>query len=127
VQIGKAVHFLGYDLQTPEVGPGGEIRIVTLWELKQPLDGAVFFTQLLGQDGLPIAQVDRLDAPGLYWGNGDFLIQLHQFQLPEDIEPGDYPLIIGMYTTPSLDRLPILIDGLPFGDHLELPPLKVRK
>lgn len=127
VQFGETAFFLGYDLQTPEVSPGGEVRLVTLWELNQPLDGAVLFTQLLGHDGLPIAQEDRLDAPGLYWGNGDFLIQLHQFQLPEDIEPGDYSLIIGMYTTPSLERLPMLIDGVPDGDHLELPPLKVRE
>jgi hypothetical protein len=127
VQFGEAAHFLGYDIQTPEVGPGGEVRLVTLWELNQPLDGAVLFTQLLGHDGLPIAQVDRLDAPGLYWSDGDFLIQLHQFQLPEDLQTGDYPLIIGIYTTPSLDRLPLFIDGIPNGDHLELPPLKVRE
>ncbi len=118
VQFGEAAHFLGYDIQTPDVGPGGEVRLVTLWELNQPLDGAVLFTQLLGQDSLPIVQVDRLDAPGLYWSDGDFLIQLHQFQLPEDLQTGDYPLIIGIYTTPSLDRLPLFIDGVPnFGTN----------
>lgn len=126
IQFGSSAHLIGYDLRTPEITPGGEVRLVTLWELNEPLVDAVLFTQILSLDGLPIAQSDRLDAPGLYWQAGDFLIQLHQYQLPEDIESGEYPLIIGIYTTPAFERLPVLVDGEEIGDHLKLPPLKVR-
>lgn len=125
IRFGDAAQLLGYDLQTTQVSPGGEVRLITLWQLGQPLEGAVLFTQVLGQDGLPIAQVDRLDAPGLYWKDGDFLLQLHQFRIPEEIESGDYPLIVGIYPASSSERLPVFIDGLPSGDHVTLPPLKV--
>ena len=125
VQFGQAAQLLGYDLQTPEVSPGGEVRLITLWQLDEPLEGAVIFTQVLGEDGVPVAQADRLDAPGLYWNSGDYLIQLHQFQLPKEIESGEYPLIVGIYPESSLLRLPVSVDGIPNGDHVALLPLKV--
>ena len=70
------------------------MQLATLWHLVQPFEEAVMFTHILGEDGTPIAQADRLDAPGLYWQEGDFLIQLHQLDVPEDVVPGEYPLII---------------------------------
>ncbi len=94
------VEFLGYDLPTATVRRGEVVQVATLWRVERPLDGAVLFTQVL-QDGIPIAQADRLDAPGASWQSGDWFIQLHEFTVPTTAEPGDYPIVIGVYTCPG--------------------------
>jgi 4-amino-4-deoxy-L-arabinose transferase-like glycosyltransferase len=125
VLVGDAAELLGYDLQTPAPTPGSEVRLATLWRVRQPLEDAVLFTQVLGDDGLPIAQADRLDVPSYYWSPGDVFIQLHRFNLPESTLPGDYPLIVGLYTRSDLLRQPVFVDGAVAGDHIQLPPLTV--
>jgi len=123
--FGNAVELLGYDLQTPTSHPGSEIRLATLWRVAEPLENAVLFTQILGQDGKPLAQADRLDVPGYYWQPGDVFIQLHRITLPETTAPGEYPLIVGLYTRPDLIRQPVFVDRIAEADHVQLPPLLV--
>jgi 4-amino-4-deoxy-L-arabinose transferase-like glycosyltransferase len=125
LSFGTAAELLGYDLQTPTSNPGSEVRLATLWRVSEPLEDAVLFTQLLGQDGQPLAQADRLDVPGYYWQPGDVFIQLHRFTLPESMVPGEYPLIVGLYTRPDLIRQPVFVDGFAAADHVQLPPLFV--
>ncbi|MBK8984556.1 MAG: hypothetical protein IPM39_00505 [Chloroflexi bacterium] len=132
VNFGNTAVFLGYDLQTPTVSPGGMVTLATWWRVEGPLPDAVLFTQVLGPDGRPIAQADRLDVPGAGWQAGDQFIQLHQFTLPETTAVGQYPIIIGLYTCPAAcgekeapQRLPILSPfGLP-GDYLPITKLSV--
>lgn len=125
VQLGDAVEFLGYDLQTPVVSAGDTVRLLTVWRVQRSLNDAVLFAQLLGSDGLPIAQSDRLDAPGDFWVEGDGLVQVHELQLPDSVEAGEYPLLIGLYTRPDLRRVPVLVDGVAVEDHLRLAPLTI--
>lgn len=125
VQLGEAAELLGYDLQTPMPTPGSEVRLATLWRAAKPLEDAVLFTQVIGPDGLPIAQADRLDVPSYYWQPGDVFIQLHHFNLPDTISLGEYPLIVGLYTRPDLNRQPVVIDGQTAADYVQLPPLIV--
>ena len=47
---------------------------------------------------------------------GDSFLQLHQFTLPSDIEPGEYQLVVGVYTLPDGRRLPLTGDAA--GDTL---------
>ena len=123
IHFGSALELIGYDIQTPQVAPGEDARVATLWRVLSPLDDAVLFTQLLGSDGLPITQADRLDAPGQYWQEGDYFIQLHQFPVPGELEAGQYPLIIGLYTRDDLQRIEVSIDSQKIGDHVQLAPL----
>jgi len=132
VNFGDTAVLLGYDLQTPTVAPGSVVTVATWWQVTRPLPDAVLFTQVMGPDGRPIAQADRLDVPGASWQAGDQFIQLHQFTLPEETAVGQYPLIVGLYTCPAgcpqqtaPQRLPILNPaGLP-ADHLPLTNLEV--
>lgn len=132
VNFSDTAVFLGYDLQTPTAVAGDVITIATWWQAQRPLTDAVLFTQVMGPDGRPIAQSDRLDVPGESWQAGDQFIQLHQFTLPEATAVGQYPIIIGLYTCPAgcpqtqaPQRLPILSPaGLP-ADYLPLTELSV--
>jgi hypothetical protein len=123
IQFGNSLELIGYDIQTPQVAPGEEARVATLWRVLSPLNDAVLFTHLLGADNQPIAQADRLDAPGQYWQKGDYFIQLHQFPVPKEVEPGHYPLIVGLYTRNDLQRIEVVNESHRVGDHLQLAPL----
>ncbi len=125
VKFDDVAEFLGYDLQTPAVAPGGEVRLATFWRVNQPVEEGVLFTQVLGSDGIPIAQADRLDVPSYYWVDGDVFVQLHQFRISESVEDGEYPLLIGLYKRADLQRLPVMVNGSVAGDHLRRKPLLV--
>jgi hypothetical protein len=125
VHIGRAADFLGYHLQTPSVSPGQEVRLVTLWLAKAPLDDGVLFAQMLDEDGRPLAQSDRLDVPSYYWVPGDIFLQLHRFNVPEGVAEGQYTLITGLYTRGDEQRLPVLVGGGQVTDHLVLSPIEV--
>lgn len=101
VDFGGAVNLLGYDVGEMAVSPGDVIQVATLWQVERPLDGAVLFTHLLGPDGGPVAQADRLDVPGESWQPGDWFIQLHEFIVPPETAVGDYALTTGVYICPG--------------------------
>ena len=97
--------FMGYDLSATAARPGDTLSLVTAWRLEQPLPDAMLFAHLLGPDGQPVAQADALGAPGESWHYGDFLLQLHTLTLPPDTPAGEYPLVVGLYTTTDGQRL----------------------
>jgi hypothetical protein len=126
IDFGPSARLLGYRLQTAIIGPGEEVRLVTLWRVKQPLAEAVLFTHVLGEGGRPVAQADQLDAPGSEWVGGDVFLQLHTIRLPESLPAGDYPLAVGLYVRPTLERQSLLVEGQA-ADHLLLPPVRVGR
>lgn len=127
VTLGDAVAFLGHALLTPQPQAGETVQLATLWQVKQrPAVDLVFFTHVLGPDGQPVAQADRLDVPSAYWIPGDFFIQLHEIELPADLVPGSYPLHVGAYDQDDWrQRLPRLLAGELTGDAISLPPLNI--
>jgi hypothetical protein len=125
VQFGESVQYLGYEILTSDASPGGRLELATLWRVMRPLGGAVLFSHILGPDGLPLAQADRLDAPGDQWVAGDVFIQLHGIDLPASLASGDYPLAIGAYTSDGMVRLPVIIGDQVSGDHLLLPAINI--
>lgn len=127
VTFGGAVHFLGAASPRTGVRSGETVMIATLWAVVGAApDDLVLFTHLLGEDGAPLTQADRLDVPSEQWRVGDVFIQLHEVVLPPTLGSGEFRLAVGFY--PQLDwrqRLPLEIDGVPTGDTLFLPPLEV--
>jgi hypothetical protein len=89
------------------------------------------FTHVLGADGVLIAQADRLDAPSEAWVSGDWLLQLHEFEIPPETAVGEYPLVVGLYTCLDLvctqtERLPITINGEAQGAALQLTTITIE-
>jgi 4-amino-4-deoxy-L-arabinose transferase-like glycosyltransferase len=136
VQFGAVLALVGYDLRTPRVPPGGEVVLVTLWQAAdvtalRPRDVArlddalVIFTHALDEDGVPVAQADRLDAPVWDWQPGDLVAQVHRFSLPAELTAEELPLAVGVYERGSMARLPAVRDGAPADDHVVLRSLEV--
>ncbi len=111
VQFTGILKLLGYDLQTPELEAGGEVQVVTLWQVQKPLEDAVLFAHLLDASGTPIAQADQIGVPGYAWQPGDQFLQLHQFKTPLQTSPGSYPLAFGIYSRSDGQRVPITGGG----------------
>lgn len=136
VDLAGALQFLGYDLRTPNLPPGGTVELVTLWRVTDPAKlrpaeltdvsaELVFFTHALDGSNQVVGQQDRLDAPAWCWQASDVVAQIHRFELPGDLPPGPLSLEIGVYRRADLSRLPVLVDGQTVDDHILLPALEI--
>jgi len=147
VNFGDALHFLGYELRTPVVAPGGTVALTTLWQavnpglfrLADPADiggePVVFVHALDTETGELIAQEDRLDAPAWDWQEGDVIAQSHSVVLPRECHRGLLNLAVGVYRRVDLARLPVVVedvsaartglDGV-IGDAVFLQPVEVQ-
>lgn len=110
----------------------GSITLTLTWQSQQPVPyDATTFVHLRDADGDTLAQIDRqpMDGrfPTSYWLPGQVITDVISLSsLPSTY---DEPLVlsIGMYTWPSLDRLPVVdAAGTPQRDNaivLEVPEL----
>jgi 4-amino-4-deoxy-L-arabinose transferase-like glycosyltransferase len=133
VDVGHTIAFVGYQLQTPTVAPGGTVELFTFWRMLDvaPISAQqelVFFTHVLDPAHQIAGQQDRLDAPAWNWSPGDLFVQLHRFSLDADLPDGLYPLEIGAYVrAEGYPRLPVYDQENPsaVADHIPLPPVEV--
>ena len=131
-QFGEAADLIGYDLSAERVAAGESVQLVTVWQVQAAPPDLRLFTHLVGPDGIPLAQADRLDAPSGSWVAGDWLVQLHEIVIPEGTAVGHYPLTIGLYTCldPACEqtkRLPVQQNGTAVGHNLQLTELMVTE
>ncbi|MBK8905106.1 MAG: glycosyltransferase family 39 protein [Anaerolineaceae bacterium] len=129
-QFGEAAALLGYDLSSGVLAVGETVQLVTVWQVQSAPPDLRLFTHLVGPDGVPLAQADRLDAPSGSWVAGDWLVQRHEFVVPVGTAVGTYPLTIGLYTCldaacTQTERLTVWQDGTAVGDYLQLTELMI--
>ena len=139
VNFGGAVQLMEAQWLSPQVAGGETAELLTVWQVLDPaLVGPVhlptlttdvaFFTHVLDHDKNIIAQRDALDAPSWSWQTGDTILQIHPLTIPADIQPGDYPAVVGMYDKLTGQRLPIIDDSDESIDTvIEIPALQVAK
>lgn len=120
--LGDRVRFLGYDLHTETVRPGGEVSFTLYWQGLRPMEfNFSVFTHLLGPSNQVIGQKDGVPQDGTYptthWEPGEVVADRYSFVVNADVPPGSYPLEIGMYRPETGVRLPVLdADGQPVPD-----------
>jgi len=137
LRFGDAIELTACDLPGEPIHPGGYITLMTLWRVTDPdAPGpapahdygrtAALFVHLLNQSGQIVGQEDRLDAPAWNWQPNSSFAQLHQVLVSTDMSPGNYRLIAGLYLRHNMRRLPVVVDGLPVGDHVVLGEVEVK-
>jgi hypothetical protein len=133
VNLGDQVKLMGYGPVSGGVRPGDEIFLTLYWRCTAtpPVDYTVF-VHLLGADGAPVAQADAPPLDGDYptsvWPPGDILADPHRLQLPADLLPGSYTIILGLYDPATGARLSVLNEaGQPVSDHVLLTTLEVAR
>jgi hypothetical protein len=112
LRLGQNVELLGYDLNAGRAVPGGKIEVILYWRGKGPTDRSYkVFTHLGDGQNPPLAQDDGPPGGGCCptdtWVEGEVVVDRHVISLPEDMPPGTYQLLVGMYDESSDLRLPV--------------------
>jgi len=123
VGLADGVALVGYDLEPTSVRAGEVVTLTLYWEAQgTPSRDYTVFIHLLDSTGQPAFFGDAPpldnDYPTGMWAAGEAIRDPHPLALPDDLPPGRYRLLVGMYDLETMVRLARL-DGL--GDSVELP------
>lgn len=118
----------GYRL-TQQTTPGGEILLALRWESLHPVEyNYQVFVHLLDGAGEKVAQRDGMPVqwlrPTSTWLPGEQITDRYGFALPQNLPPGDYTIVVGLYDPVTGQRLPVSAGP---GDYaIELGPVSVQ-
>ena len=123
--------------QSIVIRPGQRLRVLLEWESLKPIkENYKVFVQLLdaglqiraqGDDKAPL----RGSAPTLLWfprwRRGTRLADSYELDVPADLPPGQYPLVVGMYGFSTFKRAQTVFpSGDMEGDWITLTHLRVE-
>ena len=116
--LGESIHLCGYRLSQQDRLRAGETLTVTLyWEsATPPQEDFTIFVHLVDADDHLVGQHDGPPLLRYYptsrWIPNVMVPDPHPIALNNNLPPGTYRLLVGMYRWPSLERLPaFLADG----------------
>jgi hypothetical protein len=124
--LGDRATLVAYEIDGAPAA-GAALSVTLYWEgtaaSSETRDEHFVFVHLLDADGNLVTQHDGPPVGGRYpvaaWRPGDIVPDTHVLMLSPDLAPGGYRLQVGMYTWPTLTRLPAwdatgasLADGL---------------
>lgn len=128
--IGDFARLLGYRVDSEHATPGGYVELTLLWQPlgPAPIDYQVF-THLYDGENMR-GQLDGQPAcgnqPTSRWQPGQIIADPYRIPIRGDALPGSVPLTIGMYDLTTMQRLPVLADGLPEGDTIHLTNVVIQ-
>lgn len=98
----ERLQVLGFDLSADVLRPGDHLRVRVYWHAQEQTDIDFSSFLHLSTGGPPYAQVDKLHPGGRaiseWWGPDGYILDVYDLHLPADLPPGDYQLIVGLYT-----------------------------
>jgi hypothetical protein len=111
VNLGEEVTLLGYDLESEEAKPGGELHLVLYWQARREMSTSyTVFTHLLNEGGQIWGQKDNPPQGGKYpttgWMEGEVVRDEYEIPISPDAPSGSYLLEVGMYQAETGARLP---------------------
>jgi len=109
------ISLIGYRLEAPDgsvAAPGQTIGLVLAWRAEGWVPrNYTTFTHLVAADGALLTQHDAIPREGyatLFWAPGEVVVDYHPLVLPADASPGEYRVLVGLYTRPDGARLPVI-------------------
>jgi hypothetical protein len=104
--MASGVNLIGYAV---ERAPDSQLRVVLYWwATTTPSQSYTVFTHVLDDEGKLVSGHDSLPADGTAptetWETGRVYVDVHLIPLPEDLTPGLYRVVAGMYDV-NLNRL----------------------
>jgi hypothetical protein len=102
VPFGDDIILQSYTLTDRQVQPGDILPVTLFWSTARPLNERYkVFLHLVDRSGLLVAQRDSEPGGGLRptdtWGANEQVIDNHGVFLPQDLAPGEYELLLGLY------------------------------
>jgi hypothetical protein len=136
--FGDDIQLLGYDLNSQSFHPGDHLELSVYWFAQRtPIYGYASFVHV-SIGGPPVAQADKQNPAGRptkEWTPAGYIRDDYDIELPATMPPGDYQLLIGLYTCDTRpagecgngDRLTVTdASGKAVGDALPLTTIQVR-
>lgn len=125
--LDNEIKLLGYDLDSNAYRPGTAISLTLYWQaLDKMSERYTVFSHVLDTSGAIVAQRDSEPdwgrAPTTSWLRDEVIADAYAIELPENLAPGDYTLIVGMYRAASGKRLAVLGTDV---DHVTLMNIKI--
>jgi len=110
-RVGRQARLLGYDLDTSQAHPGGQLSVTLYWQAEGPMALPFkIFTHLLQGDGSMAAQHDGPPGQGCCpantWAAGEVIVDDHTIPLGADLTPGRFVLVAGLYDEATDVRVP---------------------
>jgi hypothetical protein len=111
--FGDLILFGGANLGQAIARPGEPVEVTLFWQARQPI-GQSFttFVHVVDESGQIWGQVDRLPGDGRWptnsWDQGEWIVDQFQLALKPDTPAGDYTVLVGLYDSQSLARLPVV-------------------
>jgi hypothetical protein len=101
------------EAETPatQVSPGDSVPLSLLWQAAPGFRGEslVVVAQLLDKQGRVVASLEEEPLHGRYpttgWQPRELVRDRHLLNVPQETPPGQYELIVGLYTLPDRTRL----------------------
>jgi hypothetical protein len=124
-QVGDTIELLGYKVENRETnadsrqgssGANRPLDVTVYWRTAAPVEeDYTVFVQVLSSDERIVAQADSQPLHGYLptseWATGEIIPDRHNLSLPDDLRPGQYRVITGMYLLDTLQRLPVQAKG----------------
>jgi hypothetical protein len=136
--LGEKVQLIGYDLNADRFSPGDRLELVVYWYTREKLSYKYQSFVHVSTGGPPLAQADRENPAGRptkKWTPDGYIRDEYVISLPPTIPPGEYRLLVGLYTCDTLpagqcgngDRLAVAdAQGKALGDAVLLQMVTVR-
>ncbi|MFK7804647.1 MAG: hypothetical protein AB8G95_23630, partial [Anaerolineae bacterium] len=112
---------------TGEFAAGNELLIDLYWRAKgAPSKDYTVFVQLVDNENNLLVSGDgpplNGDYPTSWWANNEMIADRKSIQIPAEIEPGTYKLLVGMYDplSPTGEKLPRLDNNLWVETEIEI-------
>jgi hypothetical protein len=116
---------LGYDISANQVAPGGSLDVSYYWRCwaRPPLDYYIF-VHLVGPERTltydHLLDHGRVSMTSLR--EGEVVREDYSMQIPPDLEPGNYRLVVGLWDPQHTGKGVPLVGG---GDRVELTTIEV--
>jgi hypothetical protein len=102
----SGIHLRGYSRDLS----GAALVITPSWDIQADRAGGVFaFVHILDASGARVAQIDAQLDDGMFgaWQAGQQFGTPLPIALPESLRPGEYEVVLGLYTQPDGARVPL--------------------
>jgi hypothetical protein len=110
-RFGEAIELRGHTISSSKAQSGDMLTLMLFWQSSKavPADYHVS-VRLLSEEGYLYGQHDGVPGMGKQptnqWIVGQEVFDIHSIEVGQGAPPGRYRLSIGMYSWPSLERLP---------------------
>jgi hypothetical protein len=125
------IDLLQAHLAASDAAAGDWLRFTLAWRARQPVQQDVtVFTQLVGPDGRVWGQQDNPPRGGWYpvslWQPGEVVLDDFAFLVTPEAPPGVYQLVVGLYDSQTIERLPGRLAAGTETDAVAVSPLTIR-